>query len=52
MKKYTWLKTIKYQANLKTSHIYNLVSSLPPKIEILPILAKNWWKIYGISRVR
>ena len=35
----------KCQRNLKTPLNYSLVPSLPPKITILPILAKNYWEI-------
>ena len=35
----------KYQGYLKISWKFNLVSSLPPKIKILSLLAKNYWKI-------
>ena len=36
---------MKDQENLKTSENYNPARSLPPKIKILPTLAKNCWKI-------
>ena len=35
----------KGQENFKTSYNYNLVPSVPPKIQVLLILAKNCWKI-------
>ena len=38
-------KIRKGQENLNTSKNYNLVPSLPPKLKILLILAKNCWKI-------
>ena len=33
---------IKYPKNIKTSYIYKLVLSLPPKIKKLLIVAKNF----------
>ena len=35
------LRKLEISGNLKTSRKYNLVTSLPPKMKILSMLAKN-----------